>query len=142
MLKSATASILVFAILTVSLALPVTAQQKEIPAKEPLASKTSGPNPDLKEAFEKETARLKADSAVFDPVKAERESANQQAQKKGWSKTKKTWVIIAVVAGIAAITFLAIKYYRKCLRYSDNCYYNPDTGIEDCPCEEYEPRDP
>ena len=95
----------------------------------------------LKAAFDKQTARLKADAAVFDPVKTERETANQQAQKKGWSKTKKTWVIIAVVAGIAAVTFLAIKYYRKCLRYSEtDCYYNSDTGVRECTCEEYEPR--
>jgi len=141
MLKSATAHLLVFAILTVSLTLPLNAQQNEIPAKELVAAKQN-PSPDLKEAFDKETARLKADSVAFDPVKSERENANKQAQKTGWSKTKKTWVIIAVVAGIAALTFLAIKYARKCLRYSDDCTYNPDTGIEDCPCEEYEPREP
>jgi hypothetical protein len=135
MLKSATAYLLVFAILTVSLTYPIAAQQKEIPAAEPVSG-------NLKDAFDKQTARLKADAAVFDPVKTERENANQQAQKKGWSKTKKTWVIIAVVAGIAALTYLTIKYAKKCLRYSDDCTYDPTTGLEDCPCEEYEPRDP
>jgi hypothetical protein len=141
MLKSAISYILVFAILTVSITLPIAAQQKEIPAAEPVASQPSDPSPDLKEAFDKETARIKADSAVFDPVKAERERGNQQALKKGWSKGKKTLVIVAVAAGIAALTFLLIKYYRKCLRYSTNCYYDPNTGQEDCPCEEYEPRE-
>lgn len=135
MLKSATAYLLIFAILTVSITLPVAAQQKEISAPQ---ARTEN---NLKEAFDKQTARLKADAAVFDPVKTERENANQQAQKTGWSKTKKTWVIIAVVAGIAAVTFLAIKYYGKCLRYSEtDCYYNSDTGIRECTCEEYEQR--
>ena len=140
MLKSATGYLLVFAILTVSITLPVSAQQKEISSAQGAAPPVRADN-NLKTAFDKQTARLKADAAVFDPVKTERETANQQAQKKGWSKTKKTWVIIAVVAGIAAVTFLAIKYYRKCLRYSEtDCYYNSDTGVRECTCEEYEPR--
>jgi hypothetical protein len=141
MLKSATASLLIYAILTVSLTIPLSAQQNEVPAKEAADAKTTDSGVDLKDAFARETARVKADSAVFDPVKTERENANQQAQKKGWSKGKKTLVIVAVAAGIAALTFLLIKYYRKCLRYSTNCYYDPNTGQEDCPCEEYEPRD-
>ena len=50
-------------------------------------------------------------------------------------------IFCTVVAGIAAVTFLAIKYYRKCLRYSEtDCYYNSDTGIRECTCEEYEQR--
>ena len=140
MLKSTTALLLVYAILVVSLALPANAQQ--VPVKEAVqqAVKNETQAPNLKDVFAKQTEIVKADSAVFDPVMTERQAARQQAQKKGWSRTKKTWVIIAVAVGIAAVTFLAIKYYRKCLRYSDNCTYDPNTGLEDCPCEEYEPR--
>ncbi len=141
MLKSTTAFLLVFSILTVSLTLPVTAQQ-QIPAKEnPTAAKKRPAPADMKDVFAKQTADVKADAEAFDPVKTERERGNQQAQKKGWSKTKKTLVIAAIVAGAAALTFLLIKYYRKCLRYSEtDCYYNPDTGVRECTCEEYEPR--
>ena len=139
MLKSTIALFLVYAILTVSLALPANAQQ--IPVKEPLAEvKKDGQPQNLKDVFAKQADVVKANEAVFDPVKTERDRGNQQAKKQGWSRTKKTWVIIAVAVGIAAVTFLAIKYYRKCLRYSDNCSYDPNTGLEDCPCEEYEPR--
>jgi len=139
MLKSTTALFLVYAMLMVSLALPANAQQ--VPVKEPLAEvKKDGQPQNLKDVFAKQTDVVKANEAVFDPVKTERDRGNQQAKKQGWSRTKKTWVIIAVAVGIAAVTFLAIKYYRKCLRYSDNCSYDPNTGLEDCPCEEYEPR--
>ncbi len=140
MLKSTTALFLVYAIMFVSLGVPANAQQ--VPAKNPIPTTLSkdGQPQNLKEVFAKQTDLVKADASVFDPVKTERERGNQQAQQKGWSKTKKTLVIAAIVIGIAAVTFLAIKYYRKCLRYSDNCYYDPNTGTEDCPCEEYEPR--
>ena len=140
MLKSTITLLLVYAILTVFLTLPAIAQQ--VPAKEPVAAdlKKDGQPQNLKDVFAKQTDIVKADAAVFDPVKTERERGNQQAKKQGWSKTKKTLVIAAVVVGIAALTFLMIKYYRKCLRYSDNCSYDPNTGLEDCPCEEYEPR--
>ena len=139
MLKSTTALFLVYAILTVTLAFPAGAQQ--VPAKEPVSAvKTEVQGPNLKEVFAKQTDIVKANEAIFDPVKTERERSNQQSQPKKWSKTKKTLVIAAIAVGIAAVTFLGIKYYRKCLRYSDNCSYDPNTGLEDCPCEEYEPR--
>ena len=143
MLRSTTASLLVFAILSVSLTLPVTGQQQQkVPAKGTLSSveNTESAPADMREVFAKQTAELRADAAVFDPVKAERERGNQQAQKKGWSKTKKALVITAVVVGIAALTFLMIKYYRKCIRYSEYCNIDPNTGLEDCPCEEYEQK--
>ena len=140
MLKSTT-WFLVFAILTVSITYPVTAQQ-QIPAKEsvvPTEKKDPAPA-DMKEVFAKQTADIKADEAVFDPVKAEREKGNQQAQKQGMSKTKKVLLWTAVAVGFAALLFVAIKYAKKCIRYSEDCDYNPDTGNYDCPCEEYEPR--
>lgn len=143
MLRSTTAYLLVFAILSVSLTLPVTAQQQQIPAKERITSadKNETATPDMREVFAKQTAELRADAAVFDPVRTERERGNHQAQQKGWSKTKKALVITAVVVGIAALTFLMIKYYRKCIRYSEYCNIDPNTGLEDCPCEEYEQKD-
>lgn len=139
MLKSATASLLVFAILTVSLALPVTAQQ-QVPAKEISAANLKGSAPDLNEVFAKETARIKADSAVFDPVKTDRENANQQAQNKGWSTTKKVLVISAIAVGVAALVFLIAKYGKDCIRSEPaNCTPSVD---EPCVCLEYERRNP
>lgn len=142
MLKSTTALFLVYAILTVSLALPANAQQ--VPAKdaEQAAVKNETQAPNLKDVFAKQTEIVKADAAVFDPVKTERERGNQQSQKQGMSKTKKALLWTALAVGVAALLFVAIKYAKKCIRYSDDCDYNPDTGNYDCPCEEYEPRNP
>ena len=142
MLKSTT-WLLVFAILTVSITFPVTAQQ-QVPAKDAVvpAEKKDPAAADMKEVFAKQTAEIKADEAVFDPVKAEREKGNHQAQKQGMSKTKKVLLWTAVAVGFAALLFVAIKYAKKCIRYSDDCTYNPDTGNYDCPCEEYERRNP
>jgi hypothetical protein len=140
MLKSTTALFLVYAMLIVSLALPANAQQ--VPAKEQLADevKKDGQPQNLKDVFAKQTDIVKANEAVFDPVKTERERGNQQAQKQGMSKTKKVLLWTALAVGMAALLFVAIKYAKKCIRYSDDCDYNPDTGNYDCPCEEYEAR--
>jgi hypothetical protein len=142
MLKSTTALFLVYAMLIVSLALPANAQQ--VPAKEQLADevKKDGQPQNLKDVFAKQTDIVRANEAVFDPVKTERERGNQQAQKQGMSKTKKVLLWTALAVGMAALLFVAIKYAKKCIRYSDDCDYNPDTGNYDCPCEEYEPRNP
>ncbi len=142
MLKSTTALFLVYAMLIVSLALPANAQQ--VPAKEQLGDevKKDGQPQNLKDVFAKQTDIVKANEAVFDPVKTERERGNQQAQKQGMSKTKKVLLWTALAVGMAALLFVAIKYAKKCIRYSDDCDYNPDTGNYDCPCEEYEPRNP
>ena len=138
MLKFATASLLVFAIITVSLTLPISAQQ-QVPAKESESTNASQPaQPDLNEVFAKETARIKADAAVFDPIKTDRENANQQAQKKGWSTTKKVVVISAIAVGFAALLFLVIKYGKECIRSTpENC--NPVVD-DNCVCHEYERR--
>ncbi len=140
MLKSTTALFLVYAMLIVSLALPANAQQ--VPAKEQLADevKKDGQPQNLKDVFAKQTDIVRANEAVFDPVKTERERGNQQAQKQGMSKTKKVLLWTALAVGMAALLFVAIKYAKKCIRYSDDCDYNPDTGNYDCPCEEYEAR--
>jgi hypothetical protein len=140
MLKSTTALFLVYAMLIVSLALPANAQQ--VPAKEQLADevKKDGQPQNLKDVFAKQTDIVKANEAVFDPVKTERERGNHQAQKQGMSKTKKVLLWTALAVGMAALLFVAIKYAKKCIRYSDDCDYNPDTGNYDCTCEEYEPR--
>lgn len=142
MLKSTT-WFLVFAILTVSITSPVTAQQ-QVPAKEAVvpAEKKDPAPADLKEVFARKTDAVQADAATFDPVKTERERGNQQAQKQGMSKTKKVLLWTAIAVGMAALLFVAIKYAKKCIRYSEDCDYNPDTGNYDCPCEEYERRNP
>ena len=138
MLKFTTTLLIVFALFIVSTQAPAFGQAVDR-TKEP---STSAEHTDLKKVFSAETVRFASDSAAFDPVKADREVANQQAQKRGWSKTKKTLVITAIAVGFAALLFVAIKYGKKCLRYSDNCTYDPQTGIETCPCEEYERRNP
>ena len=139
--KFAVTLLVIFALLTVSTQAPVLAQQA---AKVPEPELGSGPKPktDMKKLFAAETDRFKNDSAAFDPVKADREAAQQQTQNKGWSKRKKVIVITAIAVGFAALLFVAIKYGKKCLRYSDNCSIDPNTGNEDCPCEEYEQRNP
>ena len=138
--RSAVTLLVIFALLTVSTQAPVLGQQATR-SSAPEAVSQSKPQLDMKSIFAAETERLKADSASFDPVKTEREAARQQAQKKGWSKTKKAVVFTAIAVGLAAVIFLAVKYGKKCLRYSDNCSYDPNTGLEDCPCEEFEQRD-
>ena len=139
--KFASTLLVIFALITVTTQAPVLGQSVQNKPDAETVSQAK-PQPDLKKVFTAETDRFKADSAAFDPVKTERQAARQQAQKKGWSKTKKTLVFTAIAVGFAALIFVAIKYGKKCLRYSDNCTYDPQTGIEDCPCEEYEQRNP
>ena len=139
--KFPTTLLVIFALVTVSTQAPVLGQAVESKPDTEAVSQAK-PQPDLKKVFSAETDRFKADSAAFDPVETERQATRQQAQKKGWSKTKKTLVFTAIAVGFAALIFVAIKYGKKCLRYSDYCTYDPQTGIEDCPCEEYEQRNP
>jgi len=135
MLKFVTTLFLILSIVVVSNTLPAVAQAQADQSK-PEAEK----NAELKKVFEKETENFKADSAEFDPVKADRENAQQQAQKKGWSTTKKTLVITAVAVGVAGLLFLLIKYGKKCLR-SDPANCTP--GVDEiCVCLEYERRNP
>jgi len=135
MLKSTTALLLVYAILFVSLGLPANAQP--VPAMEaPVKNEVQGP--DLKDVFAKQTDIIKANEAIFDPVKTERERGNQQAQQKGWSKTKKVLVISAIAVGVAALLFVLIKYGKDCLR-SDPANCTPGVD-ENCVCLEYERR--
>lgn len=146
MLKYALSLGLIYSILFVTLASPARAQMQQPPAQlqttNQISSENIKPAPDLKKVFDQESAEFKTETARFDPVKTDRENSRQQTQKPGWSTTKKTLVITAIAVGLAAVIFLAVKYGKKCLRYSDDCTYNPDTGLEDCPCEEYEQRNP
>ena len=144
MLKFATTLLVIFSIVFVSTTAPTAAQPqvKREAQTEQKQPENAEKKADLKQVFEKENAKFIADSAQFDPIKTDRENSQQQAQKKGWSTTKKTLVITAIAFGVAALLFVAIKYGKKCLRYSDNCSYDPQTGLEDCPCEEYERRNP
>lgn len=93
---------------------------------------------DLKDVFAKQTDIIKTNEAIFDPVKTERERGNQQAQQKGWSKTKKVLVISAIAVGVAALLFVLIKYGKDCIR-SEPAGCTPGVD-ENCTCLEYERR--
>ena len=135
MLKFVTTLFLILSIVVVSTTMPAVAQAQADQSKAEAEK-----NSELKKVFEKETEKFKADSAEFDPVKADRENAQQQAQKKGWSTTKKTLVIAAVAVGVAGLLFLLIKYGKNCLR-SDPANCTPGVD-ENCVCLEYERRNP
>jgi hypothetical protein len=139
MLKSAATLLVIISILLVST--PVRPQSTVVPESELAASREANTSTtDLKTVISNETEKLRADSAAFDPVKADRDLAKQQTSKKGWSTTKKTLLITAIAAGIAAVLFIAIKYGKDCLRSSPpNCTPGVD---ENCVCEEYERRIP
>lgn len=141
MLKFATTLFTIFSIFLVSTTAPTLAQPQSKQGTEKAISQNTNTEKktDLKKVFEKVNEQFKSESAQFDPVKTDRENAQQQATKKGWSKTKKALVITAVVVGIAALLFVAIKYAKKCLRYEDDCdpFYD-----EFCQCAEYERRIP
>ena len=136
MTRSATTLFVIFALLTITIVPPALSQP---PEKTPdLQSVSQQKKPDMKRVFEAETERFNADSAKFDPVKADREAARQQTQKK-WSTTKKTLVIAAIAVAVAAVVFLLVKYGKNCLRYEDDC----DPILDEfCQCEEYERRNP
>ena len=139
--KRSTCLLIVISILLVSVTTPARAQTAAVPDKEVAASRDSNSNTsDLRQTIANETEKLKADSASFDPSKADRDLARQQTAKKGWSTTKKTLVISAIAVGLAAILFIVIKYGKDCLRSDPpNCTPGVD---ENCVCEEYERRIP
>lgn len=142
MLKLTTSLLCLFSLVIATLPSTAVAQTKEAPvAKQTALKNSTEKSPDLKIAVDQKSKEFSVQSSTFDPVKTERENANHQAQqKKGMSKTKKALLWTAVAVGLAAVIFVAIKYAKKCIRYSDDCDYNPNTGNYDCPCEEYEQR--
>lgn len=138
MLKSATTLALVYAFLTVFLTAPLVAQnQAELNDRAEAGRKT----PDLKKAFHEETLRYNAAAAVVSSSKMNSELLRQQqAPKKGWSKTQKTLLIVAIAVGVAGLLFVAIKYGKECLRTEpENCTLGTD---EVCTCVEYKRRIP
>ena len=142
MLKFTTSLFCLFSFFLATLPSGAVAQSKEPPVARSIAVKNSPERegPDLKLAVENKTKEFKAESATFDPVKTERENAQQQAQKKGMSKTTKTLLWTAVAVGAAALLFIVIKYGKDCLRTSpENCDLVND---EYCTCAEYERRIP
>lgn len=143
MLKFATTLFTTFSLLFVTLTIPAAGQTKQPPTADNEVSQSitgTKANPDLKVVFDEKTNEFKMQSAAFDPIKTDRENAQAQAQKKGWSTTKKTLVITAIAVGIAGLLFLVIKYGKECLRTNpENCSLNID---ENCTCEEYERRIP
>ena len=142
MLKFATTLFTIFSIFLVSTTAPTLAQPQAKQETETAASKNTDAknNANLKKVFEKETEQFKSESAQFDPVKTDRENAQQQTTKKGWSTTKKTLVITAIAVAVAGLLFVVIKYGKKCLRSDpENCSPGID---ENCTCLEYERRIP
>ena len=137
MLKFTTTLFLIFTVFIVSTQTPALGQSGPDSSQD--APQTAEKR-DLQKVFTAETERFKSDSASFDPVKVEREAAKQQAQKQGWSKTKKVLVITAIAVGVAALLFVVIKYGKNCLRSEPaNCTPGVD---ENCVCLEYERRNP
>jgi hypothetical protein len=87
----------------------------------------------LSQVFSKETEKIKQENSVLDVKKLEK--GQRQVPKNKWTGTQKTLLILGII-GFAALLYVAIKYYHKCLRYEDNC--NP--ADEGCYCAEYERR--
>ena len=142
MLKLITSLFCLFSLLITTLPSTAVAQMKEQPASTANAAENSGgkKDPDLRSVVDQKTKEFAVQSSTFDPVKTERENAQQQAQKKGMSKTKKTLLWTALAVGIAAVLFVVIKYGKDCLRTSpENCSLGTD---EYCTCAEYERRIP
>ena len=141
MLKTATTLLIVISISLISIPTSILPQSTAVPENEVAAKREAKTNStDLKQVFSNETEKFKADSAAFDPVKADRDQAKQQTSKKGWSTTKKTLVIAAIAVGIAAVLFIVIKYGKNCLK-SDPPDCTPGVD-ENCVCEVYERRIP
>lgn len=141
MLKLTTSLFCLFSLLITTFPSPVIAQTKEPPAIKSSSTNNAQDrnSPDLKLAVEQKSKEFNQRSAVFDPVKTERENAQQQAQKKGMSTTKKALLWTALAVGVAAVLFVVIKYGKDCLRTTpENC----DLNDEYCTCAEYERRIP
>ena len=138
MLKSAITLALVYALSMVFLATPIIAQSQTQLNDRPATVKKT---PDLKKAFHEETLRYNAAASVVSSSKMNSELLRQQqAPKKGWSKTQKTLLIIAIAVGVAGLLFVAIKYGKECLRTDpENCTLGTD---EQCTCVEYKRRIP
>ena len=142
-MKILTTQLLIFALLVVSLRVPIFAQAQPVPiAGGPVAAESQEESPattkpDLKSVFDGKTKEFRDRSAFFDLKKAEKEERKQQAKKKTWNKTN-TAIMVLFVVGIAAIVFLVAKYGKDCIRTN---YPGCDlVNDEACVCEEYEKR--
>src|SRR5262249_37930275 len=133
---------LIFTLLTVSLRTPIFGQSQPVPSANPAAAELAEadlikPRPDLKNVFAKKTAEYNERALKFDLKKAEKEERKQQTKKKFWTKTN-TAIMVLFIVGTAALVFLAVKYYHKCIRTN---YPGCDlVNDESCVCEEYEKR--
>lgn len=134
MLKAAVSFLLIHSLIVITSTLPVSAQPQQRPEQEKVFAARENPNAtDLRKTIERQDAKFKAESATFDPVKAEKEVRKQTA-KTGWSKRQKLTLAIIIFA-IAAVVFVAIKYGKGCIR-SNPAGCTP--GVDDyCTCEEY-----
>lgn len=133
--RSLTSFLLIYSILLVSLTLPAAAQPNERPSQEAVVPKQQEiDSVGLKKTIAREDAKFRAESATYDPVKAEKE-ARKQTAKKGWSRNDKL-LLAGLIVAVAAIVFFVVKYGKECVRSSPaGCTPGVD---EYCVCEEYE----
>jgi hypothetical protein len=123
-------SLFLFVIFFTATTLPAQTLEKAPPV--PQSQQISQINADLKQLFKKETENIKKQGSAIDPKKMEK--AARQSMKNGLTSKEKTFLIL-FIAGMAVLVFLVIKYYKKCIRYENDC----DPAFNDnCYCEEYE----
>ncbi|CAN5326444.1 hypothetical protein BH10ACI2_BH10ACI2_24610 [soil metagenome] len=136
MLKFTTTLLVTIAILSFPLSQPLFSQAKAEDNVKIEASQSPEPKPDLKKVISENEESYRQRTASVD-VK-ELEKLNRQTPKAGgWTTKEKVWLALGIV-GVAALVFVLIKYYKKCLRSDPpNCTVGVD---EICTCLEYEQK--
>ena len=134
MFKSAVTCLVIYSLFAISFATPSGAQN-QVPVRNAkiTGSDKTNERPDLKKAIAENEQRYNARSNSVD-VKALEKIDRQQPQKKGWTGKQKL-ILVAVIVGIAAIVFVAVKYGKDCIR-SEPAGCNPVTD-DNCRCLEY-----
>ena len=142
MLKFAITLLTLYCLLIVIMVGPAQGQSQTPPPQQEQAATGQNTNQnksDLKQVFDNETEKMKAESGTFDADKAQRDNATQKAKKKVWT-TKNKLLLTAAIIGFVGLMFVLIKYGKNCLRSSPpGCTPGVD---ENCTCEEYERRIP
>lgn len=88
--------------------------------------------PDLKEAFSRESEKLKSESAEIDFKKLEK--ASRQTPQKNWNK-KNTLIIGGIIGALVVLAVVLALTTKRCVKRSpSNCNFAEDTN---CQCLEY-----